>query len=170
MNIYSYYVYAYLRKDGSPYYIGKGKGNRMYSKHKYTPVPKNRKFIVLLESKLSELGALALERRYIRWYGRKDNNTGILINKTDGGDGLSGRITPDYLKQYYSDLYKGRKFTYIRTDQHNKNHSKFMEGNKHAVGSKRPDLNQKVVTCLHCKNEYSRGQFSNHLKSFVCNS
>ena len=41
-----------------------------------------------MESNLSELGALALERRYIKWYGRIDLNTGTLRNKTSGGDGI----------------------------------------------------------------------------------
>ena len=108
-------MYAYLRENGTPYYIGKGKDDRAWQQHRVVRngrsvgmlTPKETRRIVILEAKLTEVGAFALERRYIRWYGRKDAGSGILGNMTDGGEGCSGAIFTAIHRQNLSKAGKG---------------------------------------------------------------
>lgn len=99
-NIYDdpvYYVYYFLREEddsigkaGTPYYVGKGKGNRITRPRKQG-VPTNPSYRVKIAENLTELQAHCIEKIHIALWGRYDLGQGILLNFTDGGDGVSGR-------------------------------------------------------------------------------
>ena len=104
-----YYTYAYLREDGTPYYIGKGIGNRAYKKGRRTFYPPSKKRILILKNNLTEEKAFKHEIYMIAVFGRKDLGTGILRNLTNGGEGSSGyKHTPERLEKI-SNLNKGKK-------------------------------------------------------------
>ena len=92
----NYYTYAYLREDGTPYYIGKGRGKRIYStSNRRINLPKDKSRIIFLKQNLTEEEAFKHEIYMIALFGRIDLGTGILRNVTDGGEGVSNRGTPE---------------------------------------------------------------------------
>ena len=106
-----YYTYAYLREDGTPYYIGKGKKDRWSQKerHNVKVPPKNR--ISFLKMNLTEEEAFKHEKYMIAVFGRKDLGTGILRNMTNGGEGCSGYKHSDEAKIKISEANSGRKWS-----------------------------------------------------------
>ena len=101
-----YYTYAYLRENGTPYYIGKGKGVRAYRKNRVgVKPPKDKNKILVLKKNLTEEGAFKHEKYMIAVFGRKDLNTGILVNKTDGGEG-SSNLNEDIRKILSNNMLK----------------------------------------------------------------
>jgi hypothetical protein len=104
-------------KDNTPRYVGKGLPERPFVhlrtsgdmqvgrmlkkriRQGYDPKP-------TITSPLTEEEAFHHERRLIAEIGRQDLGRGPLFNKTDGGDGVSGRVVTD---EQRANLSKGIK-------------------------------------------------------------
>jgi hypothetical protein len=103
-----FYTYAYLREDRTPYYIGKGENDRIYKKKKSEiKPPKDKSRIIFLKQNLTEEEAFRHEIYMIAVFGRKDLGTGILRNRTNGGEGSSGAIHTPETKAKMSAAMKG---------------------------------------------------------------
>ena len=112
----NYYTYAYLREDGTPYYIGKGRGRRIDNPNThYSGLPPKERRIYLKQN-LTEEDAFKHEIYMIAVLGRKDLGTGILRNLTDGGQGKSGWIMGEQTKEKIKKSNTGQ----IRSDESKK--------------------------------------------------
>ena len=146
----NYYTYAYLREDGTPYYIGKGKAGRINNTLHTIHLPVKEERRIFLKKNLTDEEARKHEIYMIAVLGRKDLGTGILRNMTDGGEGCAGRRLSDETKKKLSDSHKGKKFTdehkrklseaakkKIFTKEHRHNMSKGLSGeNNPSFGKK----------------------------------
>ena len=105
-----FYTYAYLREDKTPYYIGKGSRKRAYTRSKRDiKPPKDKSRIILLKQNLTEEEAFKHEKYMIAVFGRIDLGTGILHNKTDGGEGVSGIVITEEIRIEKSEAGKKSK-------------------------------------------------------------
>ena len=83
-----FYVYAYLRTDGTPYYVGKGLGRRAWQMHRRGQAdlrPEDKALINVLATDLTEAQAFEWERALIEIL----REVSKLENKTSGGQGCS---------------------------------------------------------------------------------
>lgn len=131
-----YYVYLYLKPNGVPFYVGKGKDDRwkdhLREAKKESTGKVDRKtntirkilkqgqepVIKFVDTNISEEQAFELECFLIDEIGRIDLGTGTLTNLTNGGEGLSGLIrdicgenNPNYGKRGEDSIWWGRKHT-----------------------------------------------------------
>lgn len=110
-----FYIYLHIKlTDGSPFYVGKGSGKRLYDKARRSILWNNivNKYgydVILLEEELTEEDALKLEVYWINRIGRRDLCKGPLVNHTDGGEGGNGRIVSDEEKLDMSIRQRGDK-------------------------------------------------------------
>ena len=108
-----YYTYAWLREDRTPYYVGKGIGNRAYRSHRrgdiyMSPPPRDR--IIFLKKNQTEFDAYKHENYIISILGIKEDG-GILINMSYGGEGSSGRKASEYCIQRTKEVNIGKTLT-----------------------------------------------------------
>lgn len=105
-----YYIYTLIDpRNNLPFYVGKGSGDRkdfhvrsVNHANADNPMKLNliKKIISeglsvqieVVSDNLNETTAFENEKKLIRQYGRRNNNTGILTNMSDGGAGNAGRV------------------------------------------------------------------------------
>jgi hypothetical protein len=113
------YVYRHIRLDkNQPFYIGISKGTKPYNHRANSNAGRNDIWkrisekteweVEILMTDLTWKQAQDKETEFIKLYGRINNNTGILANMTDGGEGGAGVVITDETRKKLSERSKSR--------------------------------------------------------------
>jgi hypothetical protein len=138
------YIYKHIRPDTNEvFYIGIGVDRRRINSNQsrnrfWVNIVKKYGIIKeIFEDNLTWHDAINREKFWIDFYGRKNNNTGILCNMTDGGEGSYGRLVNEETKKKISESHKGKKIS----EEHKK---KISEGNKGKIKPKPIGFSEKM--------------------------
>lgn len=162
-----YYCYFWLRVDGTPYYVGKGCGDRGLKTDGHRLNRPSDLSRIILQGYDSEQEAFEAEIFFIAFFGRVDLDTGCLYNLTDGGEGCSGYIVTEEGRIRLSQLHRGRKRP-PRTTEHRRNISLAKLGEKNPNFGRRPSqitLERRRVTMSARPNPFAGKKHSEETKA-----
>lgn len=119
-------IYRHIRLDNNQiFYIGIGSLKRAYKKYgrnKYwkNVINKTEYEIQILKSDLTWEDAKELEIMLIKHYGRLNNNTGILVNMTDGGEGQLNFSPTKETREKIGNFHRNKKVSNISKEKMSK--------------------------------------------------
>lgn len=170
-----YYLYRHIRLDTNEvFYVGIGtKYENTYRKYSneylraFTHKNRSKYWSNIIKKSEYEVEILMesddyefikrKEIEFIALYGRKDKNLGTLVNFTDGGQGVTGRIVSEEEKENLrvstSLFFKGKK----QSDEHIRKRFLNMTGeNNHMFGKTTPvEIKKKISDSLSGENNYA---------------
>lgn len=162
------YIYKHTRNDTNEvFYIGIGSGKTYKRAYKKTGrnkfwqniVNKTSYTVTILEDGLSWEEACTKEIELIKIFGRRDLNSGSLVNLTDGGEGSKGVVMSDSLKEFHRQTLNKHRNKTNEINRKLKLGSKLSEETlKKLIGKKQSDSTKKLIShkvskavCLYSK-------------------
>lgn len=135
-------VYLHRKLDDkSIFYVGIGylqRANDTSNRNRWWKniVAKHGYEVEVLEVGLTWEQAAIKEIELIKLYGRRDKGNGILVNLTDGGEGVKGRVWTDEQRKNKSEFMKlhGHSMPKFPTEEHKRKLSISKIGNTNRVG------------------------------------
>ena len=157
-------VYQHIRLDTNEvFYIGIGKTEkRAYNKTNHRNnywkniINKTEYNVEILFNDLTWKEACQIEQYLIKYYGRKNLKTGMLVNMTDGGDGCIGQVVSLETRKKMSISQKGK----IRSIQDREKMSKSKIG---IIFSNEHIQNMKISS----RNSFENGRIPGHVRKVI---
>jgi len=170
------YEYGEYKFDYEPFYVGKGKDKRAFThltkckenidfSNRIKEIQKetnNDPIIIFSNKNITDGASLMIERKIVKSIGRLNKGNGPLYNKTDGGNGCSGKICTIEQRKRISDAHKGHKHSEetkkkmsnahkgkIFSKEHRNNLSLSLKGNTNSNGYKHTEETKKKISEWH---------------------
>ena len=154
------YIYDDLKLDYEPFYVGKGRKDRInYTLYDKAPFKRNKinklkkSNIEIISKKikinLSNEESNILEKHFINKIGRRDLKKGPLVNTTDGGDGRLSSSPTQETRDKISKALLSKNYKWNHTQETLKKMSKIQKGTSNGFyGKTHSDKNKKKQSKL----------------------